>query len=119
LSKVLIVDDNASIVKVMRLLLEREGYQVQSGDDAGVFHLAESWQPTVILMDLRLPNLNGIEACRELKRNPVTSTIPVVLLTADTEAEGLVATSGADDLLMKPFRNNDLLETIRKHALSR
>src|SRR5436309_13241902 len=99
LSKVLIVDDNASIVKVVRLLLEREGYQVESGDDAGVFHLAESWQPTIILMDLRLPNLNGIEACKELKRNPITSMIPIVLLTADTGAMELVEHSGADDLL--------------------
>jgi CheY-like chemotaxis protein len=115
-SKVLIVDDNVSIVKVLRLLLEREGYQVESGDGEEVFDLAESWQPSIILMDVRLPKLDGVEACKRLKGSPVTSGIPIILLTADVSAPELTVEGRADDLLIKPFRNADLLEKIRKHT---
>jgi CheY-like chemotaxis protein len=115
-TKILIIDDNESIVKVMRLLLEREGFQVNSADDDAVYSIAESWQPSVILMDVRLPKLDGVEACQRLKNNPMTTAIPIILLTADTTAAELQREGGADDLLMKPFHNADLLEKVRKHS---
>jgi CheY-like chemotaxis protein len=115
-NKVLIVDDNESIVKVLRFLLERQGYEVDSRDDESIYHLAETWQPSVILMDVRLPKLDGIEACQRLKTNPVTMNIPIILLTADAHVVDNSHTGVADDLLIKPFHNADLLEKVRRHA---
>lgn len=114
--KVLIVDDNVSIVKVTRILLEREGFSVQSADDEQCFVIAAEWNPSVILMDVRLVDLDGVEATLRLKSNPATGHIPVILVTADSNAAELVEHATADDLLIKPFSNKDLIERIRQHG---
>lgn len=112
--KILMVEDNVSIVTVTRLVLEREGFEVRSSDDDGCFMIAEDWQPSVILMDVRLPKLDGIEACMQLKLNAQTTHIPVVLMTADQDGAALVQLACADGLLAKPFSNKVLVETIRR-----
>jgi len=112
--KILIVEDNPSIVTVTRLVLEREGMEVRSAEDESCFGIAEEWAPSVILMDVRLPRLDGIEACMQLKLNAATTRIPVVLMTADRDGAELVRQSCADGLLAKPFSNRDLVETVRR-----
>ena len=112
--KVLIVEDNVSIVTVTRLVLEREGMEVRSAEDERCFNIAEEWSPSVILMDVRLPRLDGIEACMQLKLNAATTRIPVVLMTADQDGVTLVDEACADGLLPKPFSNKDLIATVRK-----
>ncbi len=114
--KVLIVEDNPSIVTVTRLILEREGMQVRSAEDEQCFTIAEEWIPSVILMDVRLPRLDGIEACMQLKLNAATTRIPVVLMTADQDGAELVDEACADGLLAKPFSNKDLVAMVRKFA---
>jgi CheY-like chemotaxis protein len=89
---------------------------VDSRDDESLYTLAESWQPSVILMDVRLPKIDGIEACQRLKSNPGTMNIPIILLTADTSALDLPQFGGADDLLMKPFHNAELLKKVKTHT---
>lgn len=112
--KILMVEDNVSIVTVTRLVLQREGFEVQSSDDDSCFTIAEEWQPSVILMDVRLPKLDGVEACMQLKLNARTTHIPVVLMTADQDGAELVRLSCADGLLAKPFSNKLLVETVRR-----
>lgn len=114
MTRVLIVDDNASIVKVTRLVLERSGFQVESADDESLFALVESWMPSIILMDARLPKLDGVDACRRLKGDPRTSSTPVVLMTGDHSAPELAASAGANGVLMKPFSGSDLIGTIER-----
>lgn len=114
MARVLIVDDNASIVMVTRIVLERSGFEVETAEDERVFAIAESWGPSVILMDVRLPLLNGVEACSRLKSNPATLGIPVVLMTASHNAEELARAAGADGVLHKPFSNSELIETINE-----
>lgn len=114
--KVLIVEDNPSIVTVTRLILEREGMEVRSAEDELCFTIAEEWAPSVILMDVRLPRLDGIEACMQLKLNAGTTRIPVVLMTADQDGVELVDEACADGLLAKPFSNKELVATVRKFA---
>jgi CheY-like chemotaxis protein len=113
-TRVLIVDDNASIVKVTRIVLERSGFSVESADDDGLFAIVESFAPAIILMDARLPKLDGVDACRRLKGDPRTAPTPVVLMTGDHMAHQLAATAGADGVLTKPFSNSELIGTIRR-----
>ncbi len=112
--RVLIVEDNQSIVTVTRMILEREGMEVCAADDGRCFAIAEEWGPSVILMDVRLPQLDGIEACMQLKLNAATTHIPVVLMTADQDGAELVDDACADGLLAKPFSNKSLVATVRK-----
>ena len=114
MTRILIVDDNESIVKVTRLLLERSGFQVESADDDQLFALVERWSPAVVLMDAHLPRLDGIDACRRLKTEAGTSLMPVILLTADPSAEELGREALADEVLMKPFRSADLIAAINR-----
>jgi CheY-like chemotaxis protein len=115
-AKVLIVEDNTAIVKVMRIVLEREGYEVRSAEDDGCFKIADEWDSTVILMDVHLPRLDGFQACLQLKVNPVTAHIPVILVTADRNIDAMAEEVGADDVLVKPFSNKTLVEMVRAHA---
>jgi two-component system alkaline phosphatase synthesis response regulator PhoP len=113
-TRVLIVDDNASIVKVTRIVLERSGFVVESADDERLFALVETFAPSIILMDARLPRLDGVDACRRLKEDPRTAPTPIVLMTGDHSAPELAASAGANGVLMKPFSNSDLIGTIRR-----
>jgi two-component system alkaline phosphatase synthesis response regulator PhoP len=115
-TKVLIIDDNPSIVRVTSLLLERRGFEVRSSEDDSFLEIAEQWQPSVILMDVHLPKIDGVEATRRLKENTLTAMIPVVLMTGDSEAIDLATQCGANDLIIKPFGNNDLVEMIQRLA---
>lgn len=116
MTKVLIIDDNPSIVRVTSLLLERRGFEVRSSEDDSFLEIAEQWQPSVILMDVHLPKIDGVEATRRLKENSLTATIPVVLMTGDSEAIDLATQCGANDLIIKPFGNNELVEMIARLA---
>jgi CheY-like chemotaxis protein len=115
-TRVLIVDDNPSIVRVTSLLLERRGFEVRSAEDDSFLEIAETWQPSVILMDVHLPKIDGVEATRRLKENGATASIPVVLMTGDSEAIDLATQCGADDLIIKPFGNNDLVDMLTRLA---
>ena len=114
--KVLIVEDNLSIVKVTRIILEREGFEVNAVDDDRCFEIALTWEPSVILMDVRLPTMDGIEACKRLKSNSETKHIPVILVSADRDIAELGAEACADGTLVKPFTNKALIEIIRQNA---
>ncbi len=114
--KVLIVEDNLSIVKVTRIILEREGFEVKAVDDERCFEIAVTWQPSVILMDVRLPTLDGIDACKRLKADPDSKHIPVVLVSADRDIAEFATDACADGTLVKPFTNKALIEIIRQNA---
>jgi two-component system, OmpR family, alkaline phosphatase synthesis response regulator PhoP len=116
-TRVLIVDDNASIVKVTRIVLEKSGYQVESADDERLFALVASWAPAIVLMDARLPHIDGVAACRRLKQDPLTAGLPIVLMTGDQSAEELAQSAGADGVLMKPFNRSDLIATIERFVV--
>jgi two-component system cell cycle response regulator len=104
-ARILIVDDVAANLRLLEARLTAEYYQVataQDGHDA--LHLARTWQPDLVLLDVMMPGLDGFETCRELKRLPATRHIPVVMVTSlgqnEERVRGLEA--GADDFLTKP-----------------
>ncbi len=103
--KVLLVDDEDSLRKVMRDLLERDGYAVSEARD-GVQALDDRVGPDIIVLDLNLPGLDGYGVLSHLRSRPATASIPVIVLTAkgDEDNEVRVFELGADDFLTKPFR---------------
>jgi two-component system phosphate regulon response regulator PhoB len=113
---VLIVEDEAALVALLRYNLEQDGFQVaEAGDgEEALVKIAER-EPDVVLLDWMLPLVSGIEVCRQIRRSPKTRTVPVVMLTARGEegdrVRGLDA--GADDYVTKPFGLRELSARLR------
>lgn len=104
--KILVVDDEEDILELVRYNLSKERYRVSialSGEIA--LQKAKEERPDLILLDLMLPGLDGLTVCRELKRDPLTSSTPIVMLTAKGEEADIVVglELGADDYIVKPF----------------
>jgi two-component system response regulator MprA len=112
-SKVLIVDDDAHIRASLRRTLGFEGYQVrEAGDGTGALEAALDELPDLVILDLMLPGIDGMEVCRRLRE---VNDVPILMLTAregtSSQVEGLDA--GADDYLVKPFVKDELLARVR------
>ncbi|HUO56703.1 MAG TPA: ATP-binding protein, partial [bacterium] len=108
--KVLVAEDNPELSAFLASLLSPLANVRAAADGGEALELARSWGPDLVLSDVMMPQVDGIQLTRELKRNPETATIPVVLLTAMTNREGLMRgwEAGADDYLFKPFHPKEL-----------
>ena len=114
--RVLIVEDEPDIRDLLVFHLEREGYHVtKSKSGAEAVRLAHASPPDLVLLDLMLPEMDGLEVCRRLRRDPVTQAIPIVMLTArgDEVDRVLGLEMGADDYVVKPFSPRELIARIR------
>lgn len=114
--KIIVVEDEADILEVIEYNLRREGYQVaSSGDGVDGLALIRSEAPHLVLLDLMLPRMDGIEVCRKLKADPLTSIIPIIMVTAKGEESDIVLGlgMGADDYVIKPFSPRELLARVR------
>jgi two-component system response regulator MprA len=112
-ARVLVVDDEPHIVDFITLGLRRDGYETRGAADGHeCLALADSWQPDLIILDLMLPGLDGLQVCRRLR---VRWQTPVLLLTARDDVEDRVKglDSGADDYLCKPFSFAELAARVR------
>jgi two-component system response regulator MtrA len=111
--RVLVVDDDASLAEMLSIVLRQEGFDsavVNRGDQAiDAFH---RYRPDVVLLDLMLPGTDGIEVCRQIRRE---SGVPIVMLTAKGDTVDIVGglESGADDYVVKPFKPKELVARIR------
>lgn len=113
---ILVVDDEANIRELVRFNLEKEGFFVQEAvDGVAAVKTVRSEKPDLVVLDLMLPLLDGLEVCRALKREVATSSIPVIMLTAKTEEidKILGLELGADDYLTKPFSPRELVARIK------
>jgi DNA-binding response OmpR family regulator len=111
--RILVVEDDQDIADVLQRSLRMEGYEVRTaGDGLAALDEAHGFLPDVVILDLGLPRLDGIEVARELRRD---DDVPILILTArdalESRVEGL--DSGADDYLVKPFERQELLARIR------
>jgi DNA-binding response OmpR family regulator len=111
--RVLIVEDDVEIADVLRRSLRNEGYEVRtSADGVDALDVAAGFVPDLVVLDLGLPRLDGIEVCRRLRED---GDVSILMLTARAETDDRVAglDSGADDYLVKPFERQELLARIR------
>lgn len=116
MTRVLAVDDEPHILKLVSFSLTANGFDVlEASDGLSAIDIAEREQPDLILLDVMMPCLDGYEACRRLKANPATQSIPVLMLSAKSQqaekAVGLEA--GALDYICKPFTPKDLVAQVR------
>jgi len=114
--KILVVDDEEDILELLKYNLSREGYQVfctTSGEKT--LNLVKTETPDLILLDLMLPGMDGLEVARRLKESPPTKNVPIVMLTAKGEEADIVTglELGADDYITKPFSPRILLARVK------
>ncbi|MGB7588409.1 MAG: response regulator transcription factor [Solirubrobacterales bacterium] len=111
--RVLVVEDDEDIADVLRRSLRTEGYEVRtSSDGVDALDVAAGFIPDLVVLDLGLPRLDGVEVCKRLRAD---SDVPILMLTARGEVDSRVSglDSGADDYLVKPFQRQELLARIR------
>ncbi|MGE0119239.1 MAG: phosphate regulon transcriptional regulator PhoB [Dongiaceae bacterium] len=113
---ILVVEDEAALVTLLRYNLDREGFRVaEARDGEEALLMAREQKPDLVLLDWMLPLLSGLEVCRQLRRSPETRNVPIIMLTARGEEgdklRGL--DSGADDYVTKPFSPSELIARIR------
>jgi DNA-binding response OmpR family regulator len=114
LQKILIVDDDAELRETVSILLEREQFvPIQAVDGDSGLEKALSVKPNLILVDLRLPGLSGIELCKQLRINRTETPIIVLSAVGDEVDKVLLLEMGADDYMVKPFGTRELLARIR------
>jgi len=114
--RILVVDDEQDILELVTYNLKKEGYLIevaQTGDDA--LRMVRERPYQLVLLDLMLPGLSGMEVCRILKKDPETAGVPIIMLTARTEEMDKVMglETGADDYITKPFSVRELLARVK------
>ncbi|HVU12446.1 MAG TPA: response regulator, partial [Phototrophicaceae bacterium] len=114
--KILVVDDDIDSLKLIGLMLQRNGYEViaaNAGNQA--LTRAASDHPDLIILDIMMPDMNGYEVSRRLRRNPETQNIPIIMFTAKTLIDDKVAgfEAGADDYLTKPTHPAELASRVK------
>ena len=115
--RILVVDDDPDIVETVEFFLSNSDYQVfvaKNGKEA--LAQTKTKRPDLVLLDMMMPEMNGLEACRKLKGNPNTNPIPIIMLTALGKKQDVVDAidAGANAYIVKPFNLLDLLERIEK-----
>ena len=111
---ILVVDDEANIVQLARLYLEREGFQVQSvADGRAALRMVETDRPALVILDVMLPELDGFEVCRQLRAQD--NAVPILMLTArDDDFDKILGLElGADDYMTKPFNPRELVARVK------
>ena len=113
--RVLIVDDEPDVLRLVALRLKKSGYEILAASDGKEgFDIISSEKPDLVLLDLRLPNMDGVDICKQVKNDEVLRHIPIILFTAtsDIEVADKAKEAGANDYMVKPFEPDELLEKI-------
>jgi CheY-like chemotaxis protein len=104
MGRILIVDDEKDVLFLVKLILSREGYEVNVSLNAeGLREIITHSPPDIILLDIVMNGIDGCQICRQLKANPHTEQIAVILFSANHNIEQMARDCGADDCLIKPF----------------
>ncbi len=114
--KILVIDDEEDILEILRYNLEKEGYEVKTAVDGQAGILAAKWfEPHLIILDIMMPGMDGIEVCQKLRANPVFKNTLIAFLTARSESFTHITAldSGGDDFINKPIKPNVLKSRIK------
>jgi CheY-like chemotaxis protein len=112
---ILVVDDDEGIVEVIQIVMEGEGYTVRTATNGDCLQDLADNLPDLILLDVLLSGDDGRDICKSLKSNEVTRHVPVIMLSAHSDASKVADAGGADDFLEKPFDVDRLIEIVAKH----
>jgi two-component system phosphate regulon response regulator PhoB len=115
-ANIIIVEDEKPLITLLKYNLEKEGYKVKNAETGQeALQLIKNSVPDLIVLDWMLPDFSGIEVCKQIKRDKKLKTIPVLMLTAKSEAEDKIIglETGVDDYLTKPFNNKELMLRIK------
>ncbi len=116
--KILILDDDNDILEILTIILSESGYEIKTlncGDR--IFEELIQFKPKLLLLDIMIGDMNGLSICREIKENALTSSLPVILISASHDLDKSLNLQGApDDFLAKPFDIDILLNKIEKYV---
>ncbi|MCC6803880.1 MAG: response regulator [Anaerolineae bacterium] len=113
---ILVVDDEIGALTLIGIMLERGGFDVLKARDAqAALVVLEETVPDLIILDVMMPGMNGIELCQVIRQRPLTSKTPVLILSARGDAESIIKgiEAGANDYLPKPILHHDLVSKVR------
>jgi two-component system KDP operon response regulator KdpE/two-component system response regulator MprA len=116
MKKILVADDDPGIVDVMQILLEDNGYAVITTMDGKKVKTLCRQNPDLIFLDIWMSGMDGKIICKELKADPSTTKIPVVMFSANRDTKEIALECGADDFILKPFEITDLLDLAHKYT---
>lgn len=119
-NKILVVDDEADIIELLQYNLEKEGYEVATANDGKqAIEKAKTFMPEVVLMDIMMPVMDGVEAARQLRQNPDLKDTYILFLTARSEEYSEIAAfeAGADDYITKPIKPRALMSRIKAYFM--
>lgn len=114
--KIVIVEDDASIVDSLMIILERAGYEVVYFRDGKNLLERDGLETDIYLIDKQLSGIDGLDICKYLKSDPRTKHIPVIVLSASPGIEKIVKAAGADAFIEKPFTSKNLVEIVRRYT---
>lgn len=117
MKKILICDDDESIVEVIKIILESENFETATCNSGkGIERKVMEYNPDLIFLDIWMPGIDGKEVTKILKKNPKTSGIPVIVISALNDTKDVAQEAGADGFLSKPFEMEELISTAKKYT---
>ena len=114
--KILVADDNPAIMDALKIMLEEEGYEVETTVDGATVQDITEPLPDLLLLDIWMSGIDGRNVCKLLKSNAATKHIPVIMISATKDIEQIAKDSGADDCISKPFQMERLLAVVAKYV---
>lgn len=109
---ILVVDDDPLITDLLESALTSQGYHVRSAVDDAALQIARDLQPAVILLDITMPGMDGVEVCQRLRADPRTAAIPIIVMSAEDRIRATSTQMAVDDRLPKPFALRQLFALV-------
>ena len=114
--KILVADDDPAIVDAVQMMLELEGYDVDTTTNGETIYKMEAQYPDLLLLDIWMSGQDGREICKYLKNEPHTEHIPIIMISASRDVMDSAKKAGADDFIAKPFEMNELLAKVAHYV---
>ena len=115
MKKILVADDNPAILDSLKIMLEDEGYEVETTEDGAVAQNMKKPLPDLLLLDVWMSGIDGRDVCARLKSNALTKDVPIIIMSATKDINHIAKSAGADAYISKPFQMDHMLEIVSRH----